>query len=176
MRYSTWPGCWLLVSLLLGCSSSPTSTGPTGNAPGPKDQAEEQVRTAFAALQKAIRERSADQIWALLDEDSRADADRMADEWNDLAKADAPGIAKKLGLEARDLVKLDKLKGRIYLKSKHFCGKYDELADSKTKVDKVTVKGSEATVNYTEPDNDKETLTLIYVNGQWRVRLRMPRM
>jgi hypothetical protein len=153
------------LALAAGCSSNPT-------APGPNE--EESVRQAFASLQAALKARDADRVWGLLDADSRAEAERAAQAVRDAyAKVDAAGRSeqeKALGVPGAELADL---KGPGFLKTKRFHGKYDEVPESK--VDKVAVQGDRATVNYTEPDGDKEKLTLVRQEGQWRVSLPMPK-
>jgi len=148
---------------LAGCSEPP--------AP---DKGEEEVKQAFASLQKALEAKDADKVWQLLDADSQADAERQAKAVREAhAKADdakRKEMEKELGLSGKELEKLD---GAGFLKTLRFLGKYDEIADSK--LDKVTVSGAKATVNYTEPDNDKETLTFTKDKSGWKVSLSMPK-
>jgi hypothetical protein len=153
----------VLAGILAGCS---------GPATGGKD--EEAVRAAFVALQGAIKEKDAEKIWAILDKDSQADAERVAKAVREaFAKATAEEKTKsekELGLKGDELAAL---KGVDFLKTKRFLGKYDEIAGSK--IDKVTAQGDTGTVNYTEPDNDKEKLTFSKQGGSWKVSLAMPR-
>jgi hypothetical protein len=157
-------GCWwtaALVGLLAGCA------GPDKAAPG---EDEEQVREAFTAFQEALKAKDGDKLWSLLDEDGQADVERAAKAAREAyAKADAGERAKQekeLGLTGEELAAL---KGPGFLKSKRFHGKYDEIPESK--VDKVTVQGDKATVNYTEPDGDKEKHPLVRQGGQWKLTL-----
>ena len=39
----------------------------------------------------------------------------------------------------------------------------------------MSVAGKEATVNYTEPDGDKEKFTLRLRDGKWKAVLAMPK-
>ena len=135
---------------------------------------EKPVRETVAGLQAALKASDAPTIWKLLDHDSQADAERAAKAVQAAyVKADPKEKSeqeKALGLTADDLAGLTALG---FLKSKRFHGKYDELAESK--IDKVTVQGDKATVAYTEPDGDKEKLTLVRQDGQWKVSLPMPK-
>lgn len=134
---------------------------------------EEKVRQAFAAFQQALKAGDANKLWSLLDAESQADADRVAQTIRDaFARAGPAGQAdfeKRLGLPGADLASLN---GEGYLKTRRFLGKYDELAQGK--VTQVTVQGEQATVNYVEPDGDKERLTLVRQGGQWKLSVPMP--
>jgi hypothetical protein len=159
---------WCLAALLalgVGCSGSGT--------PAPQAKEEDQVRQAFEALQKALKARDADKLWAMLDADSQADADRAArairDSYAKAKPAEQAEQEKALGLPA---AKFAALKGPGFLETKRFHGKYDEIPDSK--VDKVVVQGDRATVHYVEPDDDKEKLTFVREKGEWKVSLPMP--
>lgn len=143
-------------------------------ADAPASGEEEAVRKAFTAFQEALKARDADKVWGLLDDDSRAEADRAARDVRDAyGKADAAGkgeLEKALGLSAADLAALD---GKGFLKTKRFHGKYDEIPGSK--VDKASVQGDKATVTYVEDDGDKVKLELVKQGGQWKVSVPMPR-
>jgi hypothetical protein len=167
MRYSGPPTCLLGLLLACGCSR-PLIT--TGTVPSRAD-AEEQVKAAFAAVQKALKEHNADDLWALLDEDSRSDAERTAEAWQEAAKDKSRKTQDELGLSADAVAKLS---AKDFLKSKPFLGKYDELVTSK--LDEVSVHSDQAVARYTEADGDKEKLDFSYVGGQWKVRLRMPKV
>ncbi len=127
----------------------------------------------MADLQIALKANNPDAVWNLLDADSQADADRKAKTARDAhGKADDAGkkdLEKQLGLDAAGIAALS---GRTYLKTTFFQGEYEELAESK--IDKVTAKGNEATVDYTEPDGDKKKLKLVKADGKWKVFLPMP--
>jgi hypothetical protein len=131
------------------------------------------VRETFAALQAALKDRDADKLWKLLDSESQADAERAAKAIQAAyTKADANEKLeqeKALGLPGAELAKLTATQ---FLKTKRFHGKYQELAESQ--VGKVTVQRDQATVAYTEPDGDKEKLSLARQDGQWKVSLPMP--
>jgi hypothetical protein len=132
------------------------------------------VRQAFTSFQEALKAKDGDRIRTLLDEDSRADAEREAKGIREgYAKAAPPERAeleKTLGLTGEEL---GSLKGTGFLKSRRFLGKYDEVSESK--IEKVEVKGERAVVNYLEPDGDHEKLTLVRQEGQWRLSVPMPR-
>jgi hypothetical protein len=138
------------------------------------DPEEEAVRKAFADFQAALKARDPEKIWGLLDDDSRAEADRAAKDIHDAyAKADAAGKAeteKALGLSAAELAALD---GKGFLKTSRFHGKYHEVPDSK--VEKVVVQGDKATLTYVEEDGDKEKLSFVKQAGQWKVSVPMPK-
>ena len=161
-------GWWtpVLFALLAGCSNSGTSTPPA--------KGEEEVREAFASLQGALKAKEADKVWSLLDADSQADAERQATAVRDAyAKADKGGreeLEKEMGLPGKEL---ESLKGAGFLKTKRFLGKYDEVPESK--VEKAAVQGDKATVNFTEPDGDKEKLSFVREKGGWKVSLPMPK-
>jgi hypothetical protein len=150
--------------LASGCSKT------TQNAPGTEDP----VRESFTALQDALRARDADKLWKLLDSESRAEAERVAKAVQAAyARADPAQKSeqeKSLGLPGAELAALT---AAGFLKTKRFHGKYEELSESK--IDKVTIQGDKATVAYTEPDGDKEKLSLVQQEGQWKVSLPMPK-
>jgi hypothetical protein len=152
-----------LAAFLAGCSATPTAPN--------KD--EEQVRQAFVAFQEALKARDAEKLWALLDSDSQADAERAAkkvrDEYAKAAPEKRAEQEKALGLPGKEL---ESLKGQGFLKTKRFHGKYDEIPGSK--IDKIVVQGEKATVNYTEPDGDAEKLALVRQGGGWKVSVAMP--
>jgi hypothetical protein len=156
--------CFLL-GLVLGCSGDRQNT---------QGKAEDQVRETFTALQKALEARDAEKLWGLLDAESQADAERAAGAVKAAyEKAGAEEKAqqeKALGLTGAEL---SALTGRGFLKTKRFQGKYDEVPGSK--LDKITVQGDSATVNYVEADGDRERLTLVRQEGHWKVSLPMPK-
>jgi hypothetical protein len=167
MGRSTTPSVCLLIffALPLGCSKTTDIAPVTVEAP---------VRETFTALQAALKARDEDKLWKLLDSESRAEAERAAKTIQAAyAKADPTEKAeqeKALGLPGAELAALT---AAGFLKTKRFHGKYEELSQSK--IDKATVQGDKATVAYTEPDGDKEKLTLVRQDGQWRVALPMPK-
>jgi hypothetical protein len=165
-RRGAWPALSVIaLGLVVGCSGGPQTAQGKG---------EDQVRESFTALQAALKAKDADKIWALLDAESQADAERAAQGIKaayEKASADEKAQQEKaLGLTGPEL---SSLSGRAFLKTKRFYGKYDELPESK--LDKVTVQGDSATVNYVEPDGDKEKLTLVRQEGHWKVTLPMPK-
>jgi hypothetical protein len=171
MRYRLFTGCAiaLLAALAWGCTThvnSPTPAAAAGD--------EAAVRAVFADFQAALKTRDADKLWGLLDEDSRAEAERAAKvlkgEYDKAPAATKGEREKELGLTAAELATLA---GAGFLKTKRFHGKYDEVPDSK--VEKVTVQGDKATVNYLEPDGDKEKLSLVRQGGAWKLSVPMPR-
>jgi hypothetical protein len=61
----------------------------------------------------------------------------------------------------------------MLIKTKRFLGKYDEIPDSK--ITGITVQGESATLNYLEPDGDKEKLIYTRQDGKWKVAMPMPK-
>src|SRR4051812_16424824 len=151
----------VLLVTLTGCS------GPKSDPPKPEGD----VRQAFVAVQEALKARDADKVWPLLAAESQADADKAAQAVRDAyAKADAGEKEKQekaLGLPGKELAAL---KGLGFLKTRVFL----ELELSKelptSKIDKVTVQGDQATVDYTEPDDEKEKLTFAREDGKWKAK------
>lgn len=135
------------------------------------------MRAAVAEFQAALKARDEEKLWSLLDSDSQADAERAAKSLRDAyAKASAEQKAEQeraLGLTGAELAALA---GKGFLKSSRFLGKYEELRDST--VDAVTFNDRDtATVAYTEPDGDKETLKLVRREGRWKLsELKMPKV
>jgi hypothetical protein len=155
----------LSLFLLAGCSpAAKTSAGGEEDA----------VRAVVADLQKAIRDKDGDALWNLLDADTQSDAERQARRArDDYARADDHGkkeMVRRSGLDGAVLAELDE---RSYFRSRGFAGKYGELPDSK--VTRVTVTGDKATVEYVEPDEDREELRLVKADGRWKVALALPR-
>jgi hypothetical protein len=153
--------------MVVGCS-----TDDKGKDEG-KD--ESNVRKTFEALQTALKNKDAEKIWSLLDSDSQADAEARAKTIRaDYEKADNKERKKledQLGLPGTEL---SSLKGKGFLKTKRFLGKYDEIPLSGTKITKIIVQAKKAEVKYDEPDGDHETLSLVRQEGQWKVVLAMP--
>jgi hypothetical protein len=160
----TWLTCFCAV-FAVGCSKT------TDNS---SSSEEGRVRETFTALQAALKDRDVDKLWKLLDSESQADAQRAAKVAQAAyARADANEKSeqeKTLGLPGDQLAELT---AAGFLKTKRFHGKYDELSESK--IDKVTVQGDKATVAYTEPDGDKEKVSLVRQDGQWKASLPMPK-
>jgi hypothetical protein len=160
-------GWWTatVLACLAGCNQ------PAGS---PRPKGEEEVRQTFTALQRALEGKDADKVWALLDEDSQADAEREArgirDAYAKAAPAERAEQAKELGLPGAGLASL---KGPGFLKTRRFLGKYDEIPGSK--ITRVEIKGDKAVVSYLEPDGDREKLTLVRQAGQWKVSVPMPK-
>ena len=102
-------------------------------------------------------------------------ADRVAKSVSEkYAKADADTQAKmaeKLGMPGP---KIAELSGPNYLRSKVFLGKYHEIPDSKI-IGKIVVQGDQATLNYEEPDGDKEKLNYARQEGKWKVGMPLPK-
>lgn len=162
-----WIGL-LGVALLGGCS--PKTTAPA-HAAGDDEAV---VREQFAALQGAVGKADTEKIWALMDGQSRAEAERTAQAVQAAhAKATAEEKAKQeedLGLTAAEVAGLT---GPGVLKTKRFRRKYRELPESK--IEKITVDGDNATVYYVEPDDDKEKLRFVRQEGRWKAWLVVPK-
>ena len=160
-------GCAILfgVVLLAGCNK------PTGQSSSSSD--EKAVKETFEAFQAALKAKDAEKLWALLDSDSRDDAERAAKAVKDAyAKASAEQKAeleKGLGLPGDELAKLT---GARFLQTRRFHGKYHEVPDSK--VEKVIVQGDAAKIDYIEEDGDKETMKLVRQDGKWKLTVPMP--
>jgi hypothetical protein len=154
--------------LLVGC----TPATPKASAPEAAD--EKAVRDAVVAFQSALKAREAEKLWSLLDSESKADAERAAKAIRDAYAKATPEVKaeqeKALGLPGTELAALT---GTGFLKTKRFHGKYHEVPDST--IDKVTVHGDAAKVDYTEEDGDKEKLSLVRQEGQWKLSLPMPK-
>src|SRR5256885_16672581 len=93
---------------------------------------EDDIRKAFTALQKAIKAKDGDKIWALIDPDSQADANRAAkavqSAFAKVGDNDKADFAKKYGLTAKELADMN---GKLFLKSERFHTKYHEVPGSK---------------------------------------------
>lgn len=127
---------WLVpvvLTLTAGCQQPP-DTRPDGLG----------VQDAFAAFQKALKDRDADRIWDLLSTQSQADVERAA---------------KKINVPAREFLKKDE----FYRKP------LDEVPEAK--FTGVTATGDRASVSYTEADGDKLQLGFVKEGGKWKVSL-----
>jgi hypothetical protein len=137
-------------------------------APVRADADEDAVRAAFTDFQKALKAGDADKIWPLLSEASQGEIDKTAKKLRDeYDKADAAGktkLEKAFGLSAEEMAKVD---GKLYVKSKKYLGKYDEVPTSK--IDKVTIDGDKATVFYIEADGDKVQMAAVRKDGKWKL-------
>jgi hypothetical protein len=160
------------ILLLTGCAA------PTAKAPKESGAAAE-VKQAFAHLQAALKDRSGPKIWALLADDSRQDAEREARHWKEkYGKADEKGkaeLAKKLGLPP---AKLQELTGKTFLESDlffHF-DEHNEIPDVK-KLEKISVQGDTAKVEYQDPDKPELMMRtpLVREDGHWRFNMSIPR-
>jgi hypothetical protein len=160
-------GTALALACFAGCKSNEAAQTSGGNE-------EKQVRETFDSFQKALKSKDADKIWALIDKDSQADAEREAKGVREaFAKLDdtaKKAQEKELGLTGAELAAL---KGPGFLKTRRFLGKYDEVPGSKT--DKIEVKGDKAVVNYVETDGDKEKFSLVREEGKWKLTVPMPK-
>jgi hypothetical protein len=110
-----------------------------------------------------------DKLWALLDADGQADAERAARAVREAYAKDKD--EKRYGLPGKELAELT---GKGYLKTGLFLGKHHEIPGSK--IEKVTVAGDQATVFYEEDDGDHEKLKFVREGGKWKVTaLDMPK-
>ena len=133
---------------------------------------EDEIRQAFTALQKAIKARDPELIWAVIDTDSQSDANRAAKAIQAaFGKAtDKADYEKKYGLNAKELADMT---GKLFLKSNRFHGKYYEVPGSTFETAKV--KGNTAKMTYMEEDGDKEKFSLVKQKGQWKFVVPMPK-
>jgi uncharacterized protein YdbL (DUF1318 family) len=161
----------LFVVMLAGCSNSPSKS---------KDgDADSDIRKSFAALQTAIKERSGEKTWELLNSESRQDSDRVAKAIQEsFTKAEASKkqeLAKKVGLPEEALKDLT---GKKLLESELFYrfDEHDELPEVNG-VEKVDVKGSTAKVAFKDPDNPETTMQLSATreDGRWRFQVAIPK-
>ena len=164
---------WLLLgSLLVGGCAAPAPKAGKGS------DTDAEVRKAFADFQAAVKDRSGERLYDLLDSDSRQDADRVARAVKETyATADEKKkeeLAKRVGLPA---AKLQDLSGKTFLESELFYryDEHDELPDVK-QLDKVDVKGDTARVDYKDPDKPDVMMhqKLTRQDGRWRVQVKVP--
>jgi hypothetical protein len=138
-----------------------------------QSKVEDDVKEAFGKLQNSIKAKDAAKTWDLLDRATQADAERTAKIVKSAyKKASNKAKAKHeevLGLKADEFAKID---GQGLLKTRPFLAKYDEIPDAK--ITGVTVQGDSATVNFIEPDGDKEKLSYSKKDGKWKVALPLP--
>ncbi len=108
----------------------------------------------------------------MIDSDSQSDAERAAQavQLSYGKAADKGDFEKKYGLTSSELAAMN---GRLFVKSNRFHGKYHEVPGSK--LDAVKVKGDTARLAYIEEDGDKEKLTLVRQQGQWKFIIPMPK-
>jgi hypothetical protein len=149
--------------------------GQYGTAAGGAEEAE--VREKFKALQAAIRGKDAAKVWPLVSTKTQDGAGKIAKSVQDkYAKADAAGkvkLEKAIGLPADTLAKMTAMD---YFKTPAFNEKYSELADAKTVIEKVVIKGDKATVHYVEPDNDKVTQLFVRQDKEWKAELKIEKL
>lgn len=157
-----------LAALLAACGCSKPAALPTAGAE------EEAVQKAFTALQEAMKAKDGEKLFALLDSDSQADAERAAQAIKDSYAKANPGEKgekeKELGLSAAELGALD---AKGFLKSKKFLGKWHEIPESR--FEKASVQGEKATLNYAEDDGDHEKLSYVKQGGAWKLSISMPK-
>src|SRR6516225_145167 len=146
----------VFAACLIGCNSGLPTKDKSGDDP---NKAEEQVKEAFKALQMAIKGKDADKIWNLLDKDSQSDAEREAkaakEVYGKLGDKDKTDYEKRLKLTGKELADMT---GKLYVKSERFYKKHHEIPDSQ--LEKVSVSGDTASLNFIEPDNDNVKMRL----------------
>ena len=139
---------------------------------GRADAEEDKVKEAFTALQAGIQAADADKLWPLLDTSTQKAVEKaaaaLAAEYDKAKPEGKEQLEKLFGLSAAEMGKL-KAEPKLFVKTKRFIGKWHEVPGSK--VDKVTVSGDKATLNYTEEDGDKEKLDFVKQDGKWKVIL-----
>jgi hypothetical protein len=145
------------------------------NPPAPKS--EEEIKTAFTALQAAIKAKDVDKIWSLLAQDTQGDTERegkaVKEAFGKLADKDKPEYEKKVGLSANELTEMT---GKLYVKSStFFTGETGEMPGSK--FDKVVLTGEIAKVHYIEDDGkgDREIRNVFREDGLWKFVLPVPK-
>jgi hypothetical protein len=161
-----WTSLWLVAFTAIAGVSAALPAG---------DDAEAMVRAKFKAMQSAVKSRDVEKIWAMLNDKSKATAEKFV---KDVQTAHAKAGAKDktemedaLGLNGVEIAKLTAIG---YLKTKRFQQKYDEMPESK--VEKVVVQGDNATVHFLEPDGEKEKLIFVRQDGQWKAWLGIPKI
>jgi hypothetical protein len=137
------------------------------------DDDEKALRDQFAAFQAALKARDGAKVLALLDDDSKADAERaarkLAAAYGQADDAGKKKIEEAFGLTGKEV---SAPTAAAFLKSKRFFGKYHEVPGSK--VDAVEVKGDKAVIRYTEEDGDKEKFNAVKQGGAWKLFVPMP--
>jgi hypothetical protein len=154
--------CWPVVLLLIvGCGSPPSQQGTAAGEEG-------QLKEAFAAYQRALKDKDADKLWDLLSTEARGDADRSAKRLrDDYAKGDAKAkLAKGVGVSADQVANLT---GKDYLKTPRFAGTHPQDEIPTSKFESASIQGDKATVNYVEDDGDKQKLPFVREGGRWKV-------
>ena len=155
----------LLVASVGGCAIS--------NATVPLGAEQEKVKQVFVSFQKVLKDADAEKIWAILEADSQADAERKAETIRDImatgSDAEKAEMERKLGLPGADLAAV---KGVGFLKTKRFLGKYADVIDSK--IEKIVVTGDRAVVSYIEEDGDRASFDLHRRGDDWKLSVPMP--
>jgi hypothetical protein len=138
------------------------------------DGAEKEVRDRFKELQAAIRSKDSAKVWLMVSTKTQEGAAKVAKGIQDkYAKANDAGKAKLEKAVGLPKDTLAKMAGQDYFKTPAFIEKYGELADAKTVIEKVVIKGDKATVHYIEPDNDKVTVVLVRQDKEWKAELKI---
>jgi hypothetical protein len=168
MRYSilSLPA---LILVALGCSSTPSSPVSAGASP------EDQVKTAFATLQEAIKDQKTDEIWALLDKNTQTAADEAAAAWKKkFAATDAEEVKKLMGIGPDEL---GKLTGKGFLATKPFADDKEikEMVKASNDIQVKMDSKDRATVSY--PDEEKpgnrDHVKFVKQDGKWKAMLEM---
>jgi hypothetical protein len=157
----------LVLAGVCGCTKPPTVSAPQSSDEEP------QVRARFAQFQKALKERDAAQLWAMLAKQTQTDGERAARtlhaEYDKADDATKGRMQKELGLSAADLAQLT---GRDLVRTKIFDKRYEEPRDGK--FERAIVQGDQATVYFRDEEGDEEKLILLREEGQWKLWLKIP--
>lgn len=160
--------CALLV---FGCSD-----GAKTGAKLPSDDSA--VKDAFEKFQGALAKSDSDEMWKLVDEDTRQDADRAAQAAKKLhikgTEAEKSALEMKLGLRNNEV---EQLTGQRFLGSKIFADKYREIVGGKAEKVEFPKKGAAKLIYFDPSDNDREEVMFVQEQGAWKLRLKgMPRL
>jgi hypothetical protein len=158
---------WLLLACLLGAS------GCARTPEQPAVDEEPRVRARFEELQQALKERDPEQINRLLAIPSQADAQGVARHYRfEFSRADDKGRAaytEELGITLDDMRRFN---GPMVFKTKPFLARYRDIRDGM--FERASVLGDNATVDFRTEDGERDRLSLVQENGEWRFLLTMP--
>ena len=149
--------------LLVGCGSPPSQKGTAAAEDG-------ELKEAFTAYQKALKDKNAERLWDMLSTQARADADRVTQQIRGTfvrANAEVKAkLAKDLGLTMSEMANL---KVKDYLRTPRFVGAKPQDEIPKSKFEGATIEGEKATVKYVEPDDRKRELRFVREGKRWKV-------
>jgi hypothetical protein len=156
--------CWPAVLLLIaGCGAPPSQKGTAAVEDG-------ELKEAFTAYQKALRDKNADRLWDMLSTQARADADRVTQQLRGTfvrANAEVKAkLAKDLGLTMSEMTNLT---AKDYLRTPRFVGAKPQDEIPKSKFEGAAIEGEKATVKYVEPDDHKKELRFVREGKRWKV-------